>query len=1514
MLQRAASNAYSWWWASHIRTRQSKWLDSNLQDMEDRVKCILLLLGEEADSFAKRAEMYYKRRPEVISSVEEAYRAYRALAERYDHMSGELHKANHTVATAFPDQVQYSMLEEDDDSLPKAFTTVDPRKIHKSTVEGLMNKKKGGKTGLKNRGKDCAAPVNKENAQKEISRMHKEILVLQTEKEFIKSSYESGIAKYWDLEKQINDMHEEVCYFQEEFNESAVVEDDEARALMTATALKSCEDAIARLQEQQKLSFSQAMVELERASVSREKLKNIMKEHGKLLSDSGNSLYENVRNDASVKMDDAYYMKQEKIGMEAIVDKIKEYFQKDTDISVAEIAERIDDIVNKVVDLELMVSSQTAKIDRLCLENTELEMSLQELEKEKAIVTSGSDELTDKLEKAEDELMRVQYLESSFHAEESIVYSNFAETASRFCCITDLLQSPPVEHQGGSVPMLTHEATPSADNESSGECEKTEPEEDPQMDKATTKPDIDGVPDSSGKLELATVSDNCHHDTKEERKYCADDLEYLWDCGLERKSSFAVASVNKETAENTENVITDMLHSPLTEHQAGCVPTLTDEATPSADTESSGECEKLKPQEGSQMDKARRKPDIDGLPDCSSKLELATVSDNSHQPNCYNDIKAERHDCTNDLEDLWDCGFERNSSFAVASVDKETAENADHDTTDMLQSPLTEHQVGYVPTMTDEATPPADTEPSGECEKIKPEEDNQMDNDTQKLEIDGFLDWSGKSEIAIISADSEDLWQFELDGKSSFAAASVDNRTAENADNSTSGEHNSTEVKYNHGAICSNMQPDAVHSHDQGSVDRLHQSSPEVPWDHDLKQVDGKQDLLTVVHSTFGGHSEQDMNIEERLEDSHFTANFTPGNGKAVGVGDQENNMANMQQLLMSGLQDKEMVLLTECKKKESEEDPQMDKATRKPEIYGFPDCPSNLELANNNDNRQPSNSYHETMAEKHDSAGDSEDLWYCGLERKSSFAGATVNEKAENADNHAFGEQNNKEVKYVHEIVGNNGSSMQPYVVHSHEQGSLDRLHHISSEVPGDHHVKSVDDKQDSSTADHSISKGHSEQEMKKTEDAHATENSIPVSEEAVVVRDQEENMANLQKLLMSGLQDKEKVLLTEYTSILRNYKNAKRRLTEVEIKNQECLDEMKAMMSELRSANELKDKEIRSLRELLNSSTDKDAQHNGHQMNTYTSLSIKSGSFRGHRRIPSFLPGHQRRQSASSSSRIIMKNSSPKNKDDASHDAVFEPERIGMGDIRLTNILEMQNASPLEDKFRRDIDGLLEENLEFWMKFSTSFEKILELQTKHDQLQSEIGKRTNEDKLKENSGGTSDPLAKAEPETIEKRLRELKIEMQVWLEQNAMFKGELQCRFASLCGIQEEIQAAMEMDAETVEGIQFTSYHAAKFQGEILSMKQENDKVADELQAGLDYIRGLQEEIEKILAKILKSTSLSGQKGSSTWRNAPSKSRVPLRSFLFPAKKKKPSLLACMNPALQKQYSDMAFFAKME
>ncbi|URE49317.1 hypothetical protein MUK42_14008 [Musa troglodytarum] len=387
MLQRAASNAYSWWWASHIRTKQSKWLDCNLQEMEETVKEMLKLIEPDADSFAKRAELYFKRRPELISYVEDAFKAYRSLADRYDHISGELHKANHTIATAFPERVQYAMLE-DDDNFPKAITPIDPSKINRRTVEGLMNKRRESELGIdKSQKKSSASPVDKEKAQKDINKLQKEILVLQTEKEFIKSSYESGIAKYWEIEKKIMEMHEEVCCLQDEFDTSTVIEDDEASALMTATVLKSCEDTIVKLQEQRKESLEQANIESERTKIAKEKLKD---------------LKEN---------------------------------------SVIEIAEKIEELANKVITLELTVSSQAEQIDQLTLENNELEKNLQLLEEEKISSLDDSEALSKRLKETKEELSKVQAIERIVQDAEINFHQNFAEAWHGLNDISEKLQS-----------------------------------------------------------------------------------------------------------------------------------------------------------------------------------------------------------------------------------------------------------------------------------------------------------------------------------------------------------------------------------------------------------------------------------------------------------------------------------------------------------------------------------------------------------------------------------------------------------------------------------------------------------------------------------------------------------------------------------------------------------------------------------------------------------------------------------------------------------------------------------------------------------------------------------------------------------------------------------------------------------------------------------------------------------------------------------------------------------------
>lgn len=63
-----------------------------ITEMDQSVKRMLKLIENDGDSFAKKAEMYYQKRPQLLSHVEEFYRMYRSLAERYDNVTGELRR------------------------------------------------------------------------------------------------------------------------------------------------------------------------------------------------------------------------------------------------------------------------------------------------------------------------------------------------------------------------------------------------------------------------------------------------------------------------------------------------------------------------------------------------------------------------------------------------------------------------------------------------------------------------------------------------------------------------------------------------------------------------------------------------------------------------------------------------------------------------------------------------------------------------------------------------------------------------------------------------------------------------------------------------------------------------------------------------------------------------------------------------------------------------------------------------------------------------------------------------------------------------------------------------------------------------------------------------------------------------------------------------------------------------------------------------------------------------------
>ncbi|THU60558.1 hypothetical protein C4D60_Mb07t14040 [Musa balbisiana] len=971
MLQRAANNAYSWWWASHIRTKQSKWLDSNLQgqsldpplplttssllrdvivstlvliflEMEGVVKRMLKLIDTDADSFAKRAELYFKRRPELINFVEDAYRAYRALAERYDHIAGELHKANHTIATAFPEQVQYAMLEEEEDSLPKAITPIDPSKINKPTVEGLMNKRRENESSIRRKQKKGNAPqFNNEQAQEEINKLQKGILVLQTEKEFIKSSYESGIVKYWEIEKQIVEMQEKACSLQDEFSTSAVIGDNEAHALMTETALKSCEDAIVNLQEQRKKSLEQAKVESERIKIASKKLKIFKGEYCQSEMVNADMSGENTQMGfAAEKMEeDDYALNKARLELQSICEKIRTHFEMNTEGSVSEMAEKINELVNKVITLELTVSSQAVQINQLASENNELDECLLKLEEEKNVLINDSNALSKRLKEAEEELSRVQAIEKIVQDEEIVFHENLAAA----CCII----------KGFSDKLQSHE----------------HPEDD-------------------------------------------------------------------------------------------CI------------------------------------------------------------------------------------------------VEKEVSKSS--------------------------------TEPQRECQDKKVNEIHEM-----------------------------------------------------------------------------------------------------------------KKGLEEEIHTT--------------QELGHFLKDLS-----------------------------------------QTEAD-------------------SGLKSA----------------------SGRNEDL----IKR---------NELA----------------------------------------------------------------KKVSSQADLSICLNNNEQ----------------------ILPDGEEQTLKFQQIILSGLEGREKILLAEYTSLLQNYKETKRRLSEEVLNKNQYLQRTMALTGELKNSIAIKDEEIRLLRQQL------------------ASLKMSSSVMLDAPSVEGFWLGQHKLEGISNSP-MVTENPTPRdpempkdlNASATKQDSCVEFTEITSPLAQGTNanrIDEPTSISPNGEKFRRDIDALLDGNLEFWLRFSTSFHFIQDFRAKFKDLQADISK-PKENKTLEGNGGAAIDRAGPESALLTTRLRELKTELQVWLEQSTLLRAELHGRISSLCYMQEKISGAVNTELEPGE-VLLTPCQAAGFHGEVMNMKQENNKAASELQMGIDYIRRLQLEIEQQLSE-LREPFIPKSSPTDHLENSPNRTNVPLRVFLFGAKPKKPSLFARIQPMFQRQTSKL-------
>ncbi|XP_027362312.1 protein NETWORKED 2D [Abrus precatorius] len=997
MLQRAASNAYSWWWASHIRTKQSKWMEQNLQDLEEKVQNVLKLLEEEGDSFAKRAEMYYKRRPELISFVEESFKAYRALAERYDHISTELQNANNTIASVFPDRVPL-MDEEDYDAsprpprkIPEGFKTNIPKPppkdlktvVTKATATRKFQSKKTATSGAATP-KVPKSGLSRNEALREVDKLQKQILALQTVKEFVTSSYDNAIARYWETEEQIKELQERVSILQEELGEGVVIEDDEARHLMAEAALKSCQEALTQLQEKQEISLDVTRIESKRVKDVEAKLASLMNEfHYDQSNSKEPSTKRDVKEIAATKdlEENLDRLTQQRQELQHLKENIKEHFETapNSSLSVAEMAEKIDELVNKVISLETAVSSQTALVKRLRSETDELHDQIRTLESDKENLIKDKNKLNDQLRKMEEKVHGVQDLNQIVEDQNSNLQTHFTE-AQR-------------------------------------------------------------------------------------------DLHHL--------------------SEKVQNV------------QPG---------------------------------------------------EEAKVTDLSHQ--------------------------QKNLPGQAES-------------------------------------------------KYEPEGQVPLNQD----------------DILLNNMKSE---------KELTASLVEDNVTSDNKLKVTGLPENgvpANELKVT--------------------------GSPE----NDVKEVN---EVKVPSSSEMEGASPLENKSPKGLKEQKKTLN--PGND------DEKATVA-------------------------------LSSTTENQEV-----------------NRHPASN-------KADSSSES------------------IEKQQENYD----------------------------------MQSSSER------------------------------------------------ENALKIDPEKQETAQKDE--PDWQQLFMSGMQDREHVLLTEYTNTLRNYKDVKKKLAEIEKKNQNNFGSS-LQLKELKTANAMKDEEIRLLRQKLG----------------------------------------------------LLQRSLEGNEDLTDSTSVLPTENNNFEE--LFKIQQPECTSAIEEKFRSNMDEILEQNLYFWLKFSAYFSEIQKFETTIKDLRMDLSKFEEKGKSSEGSGSIKYSI-KSDARPIYKHLTDIQTQITVWMEKSALLKEELQCKFSSLCDIQEEITAALKASAED-DDFRFTSYQAAKFQGEVLNMKQENNKVADELQVGLDIVTSLQLEVERALVNLNDQFGFSASKRQQNGqlRQSETRAKVPLRSFIFGPKPKKQSIFSCMTPGMHRKY----------
>lgn len=224
------------------------------------MKKMIKVLEEDADSFARRAEMYYRRRPELMQLVEEFYRAYRALAERYNHATVVIHKAHLTISEALPNQVSFIF---GDDSHAGALTndgdpqTPDmrpPLRASPGDPDDALSHVPFGSNGKARKGLNFDDGDGNVSESERASKAEAEVLALKDFISKMEAEKEATLAQFEKSLERLSNLESEISHAQEDsarLNDRAASAEAEVQMLRKAIEKLESEKESSLLQYQQ---------------------------------------------------------------------------------------------------------------------------------------------------------------------------------------------------------------------------------------------------------------------------------------------------------------------------------------------------------------------------------------------------------------------------------------------------------------------------------------------------------------------------------------------------------------------------------------------------------------------------------------------------------------------------------------------------------------------------------------------------------------------------------------------------------------------------------------------------------------------------------------------------------------------------------------------------------------------------------------------------------------------------------------------------------------------------------------------------------------------------------------------------------------------------------------------------------------------------------------------------------------------------------------------------------------